>query len=209
MRNILSFSKKQHVWQPFHKWKRLGLWIGWGIVYLFAFYLGNLAGEYVAARMPIGSFSIKPQWKNIQLPRVSFTWNGFKLPAFPKKSVQSTPTTKPVVIAGNFFALPLANATEEERKVFEDSVRSLATVTGVLTVSSGCEFTSPFVSQKIGSQVRIVNNSTANRLLKFEQQEESVDVPAGQTVSVNMGSKPGVYGIFCDETPAGFSVVSE
>jgi hypothetical protein len=208
MKNSSSSSKKQHVLQPNHKVKKIGSWIGWGVVYLLAFYLGNLAGEYVAARMPIGSFSLKPKL-NIALPRVSFTWNGFNLPTFPKKSAPSIPTTKPVVVAGNVFAVPLSNATQDEKIAFEYMVGSLAVSTGVLTVSGGCELATPFVSQKVGNLVRISNNSTATRLLKFEQQEESVSVPAGQTVSVNMGSKPGVYGIFCDETPAGFSVISE
>jgi hypothetical protein len=205
---LQHLPKKKDLPKGKELWKKIGLWIGWGVVYLLAFYLGNLAGEYVAAKMPIGSFSLKPKL-SINLPRVSFTWNGFTLPKFPKKSVQNMPTTKPVVVAGNVFAVPLSNATQEEKKAFEDMVGSLAVPNGMVTVSGSCELASPFVSQKVGALVRVFNNSTANHLLKFEQQEESVPVPTGQTVSVNMGNKPGVYGIFCDETLAGFSVVSE
>jgi hypothetical protein len=201
-----SQVKKQPIVQKKNTWKKVGVWAGWAAVYLFVFYLGNLSGEYVAARMPIGSLSLKPTW-NISLPKISFAWHGFDTSWMKKKEVVSL-STKPVVVAGRVFALPLETASQEERMDFESSVRELAQAVNAISVSS-CELSVAFVQSKKDSKLMVSNVSQSSSVVRFEQNDSPVEIKSQETVAVEVGNKPGVYSIFCDEALAGFSVVSE
>lgn len=75
---------------PKRRLRQILRWIGWGIVYIFVFYLGNLSGEYIAAHMPLYSWylpkvSLKTgqlqsfiptiQMPSISMPSSPFEWS--------------------------------------------------------------------------------------------------------------------------------------
>ena len=191
--------------------KKLLTWIGWGIVYLFVFYLGNLSGEYVAAHLPIlpslprlsiNTDKMKGFIPTIALPKVSVAW---KWPAF--KSVMNQPVapvthTKLVIVRGNFINMPDQAATEDERKAFVESINALAIDAKSITVADSCEIEPPFVRVKQGESLSVVSAASREHTLMFDQMSKGLTPK--QSLSLPLAQNQGAYAISCDGTIVGF-----
>lgn len=196
-------------------------WIGWGIVYIVVFYLGNLSGEYVAAHMPLYAWNLPnisfhpeqlrkylPTVKmpSVSLPNVSVSLNTDAL-SKPKSDAgqqMKNPTTKTVVIAGTVLAVPLDGATDQEKTEFYSTVSSLAQVKSSVRVSGFCELDSPFISVKQGQELSLVNTSKKSHAISIHTRHVTLQPDA--TIQAKIEEKDGVYALSCDGAVAGYYV---
>ncbi len=192
-------------------WRRILKWLGWGIVYVFVFYLGNLSGEYVAAHMPIlpslprisiNTDKIRSLMPTIALPKVSMVW---KWPTFTNEkntTVAPAANTKLVVVRGSFISMPLQGATDEEKKVFVEAINTLAVNVKSITVADTCEINPPFIRVKQGQNLSVVSTATGEHTVMFDQVSKTLTPK--QMVSVLLSQNQGAYAISCDGTIVGF-----
>lgn len=193
------------------RFAKIRRWTLVALVYVAAFYLGNLTGEYAAARMPIVSFHM-PQFPSFTLPsftlpKVSIRWNSSKFSSVLQQTSPSEPSnTKVVVIGGNFINMPLAGATQTEQEKFAQAVQKLAVVSGSIAVSSACELQPAFVRTKSGSLLKFTTTSTQPHSITLNTQNAQTLDSSGE-VSVTMSDPKGIYPISCDGVIAGFYIV--
>lgn len=190
--------------------KRVLTWLGWGIVYVFVFYLGNVSGEYVAAHLPIlpslprlsiNTEKMKEFIPTVNLPKVSVAW---KWPTFDKVTKTTTPesNTKLVIVRGNFINMPEQSASDDDRKAFVESINALAVDAKSVSVSDLCEINPPFVRVKQGEGLSVVGTNTKEHTLVFDQ--VSKVLASKQTVSMQLAQTQGAFAISCDGTIVGF-----
>ena len=191
--------------------KTILTWVGWGIVYVFVFYLGNVSGEYVAAHLPIlpslprisiNTEKMKSFIPVIVLPKISVAW---KWPTFSRpSSVQTTqiPHTKLVIVRGQFINMPVDTATDDERKTFVEAIDKLAVDAREITISESCEMDPPFIRVKQGEKVALVSNVKREHAFMFDKTSEKITPK--QTISVPLAQNQGAYAISCDGSVVGF-----
>ena len=191
--------------------KTLLTWLGWGIVYIFVFYLGNLSGEYVAAHLPIlpslprlsvNTDKIKRMMPVIALPKVSVAW---KWPSFTSvKNTTITPAThtKLVIVRGNFINMPEQGATDDERNAFVESINALAVDSKSVTVADTCEINPPFIRVKQGESLSVIGATAQEHTLMFDKLSKTLT--SKQTISVPSSQNQGAFAISCDGSIVGF-----
>lgn len=181
---------------------RIVRWIGWGVIYILAFYLGNVSGEFVAARMPIGAWSLP----HMSLPKVQVQWIK---PTFTSKNTPAPEAhTKPVVVSGKVFSMPLEGASQEEKQAFEEAIQKLAKTISGISIQNGCELNPAFVMAKKGSSMTMSNRGTSARTIGFISESGTVVAPA-QTSAMAYPTEGGIHPIYCDGTIAGFFLLEE
>lgn len=211
-KNIKSTPKSIVESSPVHKSaspaRKILTWIGWGVVYVFVFYLGNLSGEYVAAHLPIlpslprvsiDTNKFKKLVPKITLPKVSVAWK------WPVKTNSPQPVashTTLVIVRGNFINMPTSEATDAEKKVFIDSVNSLAVDATTVTINESCELAPAFIHAKQGAAIVISNTASKSHEVKFEG--KSTTIVSNQKATVSLTQGEGAYPISCDGVVAGF-----
>ncbi len=188
--------------------KKLLSWIGWGIIYVFVFYLGNLSGEYVAAHLPIlpslprvsfDANKLKQLVPRISLPKVTVAW---KWPVKAPKSAPVVTHTTLVIVRGNFINMPTSGATEAEKKAYIDSVESLVVDASEIMINDSCEVNPAFIRVKKGSTMQVKNTSTQEHSITIEG--KPYRVASKQNASVTLAQSEGAYPISCDGVVAGF-----
>lgn len=185
--------------------RKILTWLGWGLVYVFVFYLGNVTGEYVAAHLPIiptvsvNISALKKLIPNVNLPRISMEW---KWPMGTTRTKSVVARTKLVVIRGNFINMPLDGATADEQKQFVDKVQSMSVESKDISLSQACEANPAFIRVKKGTELAVTNTSSNDRSLQFNGVAKTV--AAKQKVSIPLIENEGVYALSCDGSIVGF-----
>ncbi len=201
--------------------RRVMKWMGWAIVYLVVFYLGNLTGEYVAAQMPIfpslpklsfhtslPSMPKLPTMPKILLPKLSVAWNASKWSMNKTDTSPAPASTKLVVIAGNFINMPLAGATAAEKDRFVQQIQGLSVAKGTLTVRSACEISPAFIKTKQKETIIIVSASSQSYTIGLNTQPPQ-RLDANQRLNVTVDDAKGIYPISCDGQISGFYTVED
>ena len=188
--------------------RRVVTWLGWGIVYVFVFYLGNLSGEYVAAHLPIlpslprvsiDTNKFKKLVPKITLPKVSVAW---KWPVKTSAPMQVASHTTMVVVRGNFINVPTAEATEAERNSFVQAIQALTVESSEITITDSCEVNPSFIRAKKGATITVASTSSKDHTLMLEG--KSMTVASKQKTTVSFTQAEGAYPISCDGVVAGF-----
>lgn len=191
--------------------KTLLTWLGWGIVYVFVFYLGNLSGEYVAAHLPIlpslprvsvNTDKIKRMIPVIVLPKVSVAWKWPSFASVKNTTVAPATHTKLVIVRGNFINMPQQDATDDEKNAFVESINALAVDSKNVTVADTCEINPSFIRVKQGESLSVVSATAQEHTLMFDKLSKTV--ASKQTISVPLSQNQGAYAISCDGSIVGF-----
>lgn len=198
--------------------KTITKWVGWGIVYVVAFYLGNVTGEYVAANMPVFAFkmpavSVQMPRLSVQLPQLSVQFKLDPLMAWIRqmqpKEVKAPEkiTTKTVIIAGNVLSMPVDGATSGEKLAFEQSIGRLAVAASAVSVEGVCDVTPAFITLGKGVSLQVTNKTNASHDVVVSAQSQAI--PSGQTVTIPITGGPGAYPVRCDNEIVGFYLITQ
>lgn len=200
---------------PLSLWQKIVRWVGWGVVYVFVFYLGNVSGEYVATHMPILpslpriSFH-KEALQNIiptfSVPNISLTWHWPSI--FSKKaSVKpDAPRTKLVILKGSFINVPQVGATRQEQETFVQTVKEKAVVSSDVRIDAQCEIDPTFFQVPAGRVVTLTNSMPNEWQIAMGKQQE-VTLGSYKTLQVTLSDASGVYPFMCDGQVSGFYVI--
>lgn len=185
--------------------KKIMRFVGWGIVYVVVFYLGNLTGEYVASHLPILPKLPRITWDasvlTKSIPKVNFSW--------PKPNTPIQPTTVPqaqlVIVNGQMVNMPLAAATDDQRKAYRELIAGMAVDAAKVTVTSGCSVDPGFFRVKQGARIDVVNTTSEKH--EFDMADTTTAVEANKTTSVVFSQSSDTYPLFCDGSIVGFFIV--
>jgi plastocyanin len=188
--------------------RRILTWLGWGLLYIVVFYLGNLSGEYVAAHMPIlpslprisvDMDKFKNMVPKVSLPKISVAW---KWPVKTSAPVPDATHTTLVIVRGNFINMPTEGATDTEKKAYVDSVDALTIEANKISINDACELSPAFVRVKQGTALMIASTAAKDHTLMIES--KSVTIASKQNTSISLTQSEGAYPISCDGVIAGF-----
>lgn len=187
-------------------------WVGWGIIYVAAFYLGNISGEYIAAQMPIlpaiPHFTVNLSLPRIRFPSMSFTWRGLgKIIPIPTPAPEPV-HTKTVIIGGNIINVPTDGATATEQSDFSQEVSGLAVAANAVQIIGVCDLDKAFISIASGATLRLTNTLGEKHSLLFGT-NSAVPVDAYGTATTTIPDPKGIYSISCDGVIAGFYMVQQ
>jgi hypothetical protein len=195
---------------PVPKWtvKKIATWVGLAVVYVFVFYLGNISGEYIAARAPFFSFNLPKlvsSLPKISLPKISVSWNLPKIAvSTPKSSPQASSTT--VVIQNNIVTIPAGDVTDLEKEAFAATLKKYAVATTQVTVNGACVVAPQVVSVQKGSVLTVRSTSSNAHTFMFGAQP-SKTIEAYKMDTVTVSETVGSYPISCDGSIVGFYTV--
>ncbi|MEK7801959.1 MAG: hypothetical protein AAB276_05845, partial [Pseudomonadota bacterium] len=162
-------------------------------------------GEYVASHLPILPRLPRITWDASVLtkaiPKVNFSW--------PRPNTPIQPTTVPqaqlVIVNCQMVNMPLAAATEDQRKAFRELVSGMAVDAVKITVTNGCSLVPGFFRVKQGTRIDVVNTTAAT--YEFEIADSKTAIVANKTTSVVFPQSPDAYPLFCDGSVVGFYIV--
>ena len=204
--------------------KRIGTWSGWIILYLCVFYLGNLSGEFVAAKMPLSAWRLPElslntgrftQWmpKSVgsffHMPDISIQVNPEKLQMknFSKISnnEQVNAHTKTIIISGETLTIPLSTASDSEKSQFYSRIDSLSKETSNVSLSASCEMNPAFIRVVKGSTLTFTTLSQSEQKITINTKEYTISssMPLQSTVE----DTAGLYSVTCSGSLSGYLIV--
>lgn len=124
-------------------------------------------------------------------------WTGLNVRPTPTASQSNLPYEPPVVEPlEQLGSPPLDNASDADRNVFAEKLRSLAQSVSVVAMGQDCVLSPAIISVKSGSNLTFKNTDTVDHNLSIAEQ---IKVPTGKEVTIKAVFRgAGIYGINCD-----------